>query len=375
MEPRLSVLIADDEKMAREGMKAYIPWEELGMQTPDCVENGAQVLDHLRAHPVDLLIMDVRMPVMDGLETLEQINRMNADVLVIVVSAYDHFEYAQRAIRSHLVFDYILKPIKRSSFCELLKKAAEEIRGRKAPPHGAWTSARQEQVLHTFVSELQRGDTASALATVRECAAQTDAGDEMAVFELKKTLLGLCAELNLATNGAKNVSAAYINDFDLLSSFNKCTTPDELYAYFRVLVKNAEPFLQSGAAQRPDSKSGAVISQCIAQINAQYADSQFSLQMLAEQMRLNTSYLSTLFKKETGIGFVRYLNTLRVERAKQLLKNMSYRTNEVALLVGVENSRYFAKIFKEMTGLSPSEYRVRYADGAAPRRKDASGEN
>lgn len=88
-------------------------------------------------------------------------------------------------------------------------------------------------------------------------------------------------------------------------------------------------------------------------------EADFSLYQLADRMQLNANYLSSRFKKEMGVGFVRYVNQLRVNKAKQLLKDMRYRTNEVAVLVGFENPRYFTRIFKEMTGLVPSEYRSR----------------
>lgn len=85
----------------------------------------------------------------------------------------------------------------------------------------------------------------------------------------------------------------------------------------------------------------------------------FSLNWLAEEMKLNPNYLSTRFKKETGVGFVRYVNQLRVWRAQQLLRDMRYRAGEVAGMVGFDNPQYFTRIFKEMTGIVPSEYRSR----------------
>ena len=110
MDTEIRVLIADDEQIARETMRDYLPWAEMGMQTPICVENGALALDHLCHDKIDIFIMDIRMP----------ITRRNIDVLIIVLSAYDQFEYAQKAISSRKVFEYVLKPIRRGNFCTLL---------------------------------------------------------------------------------------------------------------------------------------------------------------------------------------------------------------------------------------------------------------
>ena len=83
--------------------------------------------------------------------------------------------------------------------------------------------------------------------------------------------------------------------------------------------------------------------------------------------------MSTLFNKEMDMGFVRYLNSLRIERAKQLLHDMRLRVGEIASQVGFESPRYFTRVFKEFTGLSPAEYgrRVKsYAHRAGKSRPD-----
>ena len=132
MDTGIRVLIADDEQIARETMRDYLPWAEMGMQTPICVENGALALDHLCHDKIDIFIMDIRMPIMDGMALLEEITRRNIDVLIIVLSAYDQFEYAQKAISSRKVFEYVLKPIRRGNFCTLCAasapKAARTVR-------------------------------------------------------------------------------------------------------------------------------------------------------------------------------------------------------------------------------------------------------
>ena len=84
----LKVLIADDERIARENMSQYIPWASMGMEVVDAVENGALALDILKTVPVDIMIMDIRMPVMDGLELLENIRALGLNVLVIVLNYF-----------------------------------------------------------------------------------------------------------------------------------------------------------------------------------------------------------------------------------------------------------------------------------------------
>ena len=72
---------------------------------------------------------------------------------------------------------------------------------------------------------------------------------------------------------------------------------------------------------------------------------------------MSESYFSHLFKKETGISFVDYVNTQRVCRAEELLRTSDKRISEIAQEVGVENSNYFSVMFRKMRGISPQEYR------------------
>lgn len=82
-----------------------------------------------------------------------------------------------------------------------------------------------------------------------------------------------------------------------------------------------------------------------------------SLVSVAKAFYLNSSYLSRIFKKETGSSFVEYLTCIRIEKAKLLLKNSDLKIYEIAERVGIDNSNYFGILFKKVEGCSPLEYR------------------
>lgn len=83
-----------------------------------------------------------------------------------------------------------------------------------------------------------------------------------------------------------------------------------------------------------------------------------STRKMSEILHLNTNYFCDLFKKETGMTFLDYLTKIRISMAKKMLREkVSIRTYEVAEMVGYSDSRYFARIFKRETGMTPSEYR------------------
>ena len=337
-------------------MRDYLPWAEMGMQTPICVENGALALDHLCHDKIDIFIMDIRMPIMDGMALLEEITRRNIDVLIIVLSAYDQFEYAQKAISSRKVFEYVLKPIRRGNFCTLLQKAAAAVRSKRAESSPD-SQALYDEVRKNYNGFLMQGHTAEGIALVRQ---KLEALPEpWSDWEGKKRFLIALytdTQLEAVKQSTKNGQPACL-PMNGLVQFEASHTGAELWQTFVSTVEELQPYLQPATAEA--SKASAVIEHCLRAIDSHYMERTFSLNWLAEEMKLNPNYLSTRFKKETGVGFVRYVNQLRVWRAQQLLRDMRYRAGEVAGMVGFDNPQYFTRIFKEMTGIVPSEYRSR----------------
>lgn len=122
----IKVLIADDEFIVRRAIRRIGRWEEFGMEVVAEAENGIEALEYIALHRPELVILDMRMPGMSGEVILEELQQRKIKVHIIVVSGYDSFEYARRAIR-YGVEDYILKPIERMEFNEVLSRISHEI--------------------------------------------------------------------------------------------------------------------------------------------------------------------------------------------------------------------------------------------------------
>lgn len=99
-----------------------------------------------------------------------------------------------------------------------------------------------------------------------------------------------------------------------------------------------------------------ILQNAIRYIEENYTMS-ITLNELAEHTYVSTYYLSRMFKKELGKNFVEYLNEIRIEKAKELLKDNKYKTYEVAELVGIQDPHYFSKIFKKYVNMTPTEYK------------------
>lgn len=106
-----------------------------------------------------------------------------------------------------------------------------------------------------------------------------------------------------------------------------------------------------------DSKKYSIeIAQAITYIHVHYMDN-ISLQEIAEHVNLNASYLSGLFKKQLNKNLTKYINELRIEKAKILLKSTSLKSYDIAGKVGFSDHTYFSKVFKKLLGMGPNEYR------------------
>ena len=126
----LKVLIADDERLICRLVQILADWEALGMEVAGTAENGLEAQEKIRQLEPDILITDIRMPGLGGLELIEQAKALRPELEVIIISGYAHFEYAQSAIKFG-VGNYLLKPIKKEELMGTLRTLGERCLARK----------------------------------------------------------------------------------------------------------------------------------------------------------------------------------------------------------------------------------------------------
>ena len=122
----IKVILVDDEDIIREGIGSFIDWKALGMELAGQAANGKEAMDLLQQIKPDIIITDVKMPKMNGLQLLEQAKKEKSNCIVIMISSYDEFEYAQNALNFG-AYAYLLKPIDTDRLVELLKEAAKQL--------------------------------------------------------------------------------------------------------------------------------------------------------------------------------------------------------------------------------------------------------
>ncbi len=152
------MIIVDDEAELREGISNYFPWDSLGIQVAGIFENGRTAFAYLKAHQVDIVLTDIRMPLMGGLELIEHAKEISPSTCYVILSGYREFEYAKKGLLLG-VKDYIVKPTKYSQIYQVFSRITAELDCRG--------TARQEDARPSSCSQGQQGEERSVVSSVK----------------------------------------------------------------------------------------------------------------------------------------------------------------------------------------------------------------
>ena len=126
------ILIVDDEPVVCDGLRSLIDWESFGFQPAATARNGLKALQLHRERRFDLIVTDLKMPVLDGIGLIRTLYEQKDPCTIMIVSAYGEFSYAQEAMRYGVRY-YMLKPIEETVFSGYLSKIAEDLQQRNDP--------------------------------------------------------------------------------------------------------------------------------------------------------------------------------------------------------------------------------------------------
>lgn len=185
----LRVLIADDEARICQLIQALGDWERLGLEVAGAAHNGQEALEKTEALRPDILITDIRMPGLNGLELIRRVKTLFPKLEVMIISGYAQFDYAQQALRNG-VGEYLLKPINREALNRTLEKMADAIRERQrndSAMQSIQAAGREDwgRLRRQTAADLWRGSGAPAsMEELRRHHFRTD-GDSFQTFLLK----------------------------------------------------------------------------------------------------------------------------------------------------------------------------------------------
>lgn len=151
MERRMyNILIADDEEIERHALRLFLHNSTLPVASIYEAENGQQVLSHCKEKKIDIILLDIRMPVLSGLETLEKLRDEGNNAKVIISTAFNTFEYAVRALQAG-ASDFLVKPVEEELFIQSLGKTIDRLEEEARKEEGL---ARMETYLKVPKSQL-----------------------------------------------------------------------------------------------------------------------------------------------------------------------------------------------------------------------------
>jgi len=120
------VLLVDDEELDLEGLQRFIPWEDLGMEVAGAANNALSAKEIIESRPIDILVSDVNMPYMSGLELARTALDLSPNIRIIFVSGHQEFSYVQQAL-SLKAYNYVLKPMEDAELVATLKKVKQDL--------------------------------------------------------------------------------------------------------------------------------------------------------------------------------------------------------------------------------------------------------
>lgn len=395
------VFIADDEQNIRYGLKYLLEHSMSDIQIIGEAEDGVSALKLIQEMQPDILLVDICMPHLNGLQLIDQINDILVKkCIVIIITGHDEFEYAQKALKLK-VFDYILKPVSKQNFIEVIKKAKEELsRLNLVDKYSNWSDMQlkknmpylRENSFNAFINnrlsliEMEEQmeffglDLANShgmvITRVEEkyhIGEQTKDWDRrLLLFAVRNIIEEILADSQpniVFKDEEDNVIAILpIKSIDTWLDIDK-KIEYNIDSFLRITVQVCSEKLKNGLRDIPaiykkliidinnKGSSLPVISLAKKYIEKNYNKVDLSLQEVAQYIKISPNYLSRLLKQSEGYSFTEFLSILRINKAIKLMNNPNLKIHDIAERVGFSTQHYFCTAFKKFLGASPTEYR------------------
>lgn len=330
------MLLVDDEKIIREGIEAMLPLQKMGISLTNSCANAFDALNSMEDDMPDILITDVKMPKMDGLELIERALKLNPLLQCIVLSGYDEFAFAQKAIKMG-VREYLLKPCAKEEMIESLQRLCNEIQKmRKCASGNVNDRAQRVAELSSELAALVPDEKSRRILPHQILSLVQATKEEVLLREAYTHLIA--HQESQAERGFAAIQKTYEPGCDWVNCIAQGLT----------------------LMQERSGQYRGFVSKMCAYIQAHFGDENLSLQYLADHVvHMRADYIGREFARDTGMKLSAYLLQVRMERAKALLAGSAeeQRIYEVAEEVGLgHNPQYFSLLFRKYTGMTPKEY-------------------
>jgi two-component system response regulator YesN len=345
-----SVMIVDDLEIMRLQLKRLKVWGENSVfQIVEEARNGHEALMKLKTNKVDLIITDIRMPIMDGINLIEKIMDKKLADCVVILSEYTDFEFVRKGLKLG-AFDYIVKPVNEDEFEELLRKAKIFISEKQQEEYKT-----KEYNLSNDIDQIVKlivcGESIEMITYLTLDKITAYEGD---IFKTQLTVQSLLKDIFILIN--KEIP--WLKKFAEIDPSEGIKTDglisiDNLKESFILRLRNLTYEIKNIYF---GTEFGKVINQ-ISIFVLENIDSEINLSILSRNLFFNKNYISDLFKEKTGISLLRYITKTKMERAKKLLAENELKNYEIAEKIAYKDTEYFSKLFKKHTNFTPTDFR------------------
>jgi two-component system response regulator YesN len=390
------MIIADDEPIIRRGLRNALNRTDLGIDIVGEAEDGDIAYDLCLSLKPDIVLVDICMPFLNGLELIEKINNELPDAYMIIISGHDEFEYAKKAVKLN-VADYILKPVDEEEMEMIIQKVIKQIETDKSNKtlnniKNKAMDKHYHEISSRYIKEYINGTIGYKQDEFEfyNQAFKNDIGimviypinhvsvyeknylfdNELLLFSVENIISEL-AEMFLSKIVFRINDQFIIAVIDVDNSGTCETFSDDIEEQLTNLL-HRECYIKHKMVNHI-TELPQVCNEIISQIESEfeytpvvfrakryidkhYNNSEITLLDVAEHVRMNPTYLSRLLKSEIGHSFVDYLTKVRILKSIELLRLKTLKIYEIADLVGYKSQHYFCKAFKKVKGVSPKQF-------------------
>lgn len=350
------VMLVDDDRAMLYMLKRYKGWEKHGFFIAAQAQDGREALRLLHEQPVDLLLSDIKMPGMDGMELVQEVARRKLDCTVVFLSTVGDFPHAREAIRLG-AFDYLLKPLDEAALDEVLNRVRKRLEARL---QDETRQTRAEDILSLYVPREEVRQLAAALLEGRNEDAARAATDAFrrafSAFGGQDVKTGGLLELVLAQTAVQVLSAspfiARVEDVRFENVFSAGMSGEKAKTVFLEQIAHLAELVRKYELSCPESNIRRICAYVL-----DHVEQPLTLQTIADVVHLRPDYIGKLFRRKTGRHFNGFVTAAKLEQAKYLLRSGDYKNYELSEKLGYADTDYFCRIFKEYTGMTPVAYR------------------
>lgn len=342
------LLVADDMAIVRSTVTNVVKREKLNIYPITEACSGEEAVNLARQTHPDIVLMDIKMPGLDGLQAASTIRAEQPNVKIVVLSAYHEFSYVRQALKLGAI-DYLLKPIRPSKLASFLAQIQAQVQIEKKE---TLKNIEAKQIEQDLLESVRLGQSKISLELMAKLVENLSGDSEKSLDAIQTYLLRLMILLFQAVSdtGAPATEVVHVSQRQMIELLS-LSDATELRGWALNCLSELTAMNQFA------SQDGDPVQQAIRFVDENCHRPNITFKEVANAVHLSSSHLAALFKAKVGISYIKYLTSRRIGHAKTLLRTSNLTVADVAEAVGYQTVSNFYRLFQREMGMTPAAYR------------------